>query len=49
MPYLHSNLGLPAGNQSLGGEGTRLFLKDGLDLQTNFTSKLLTLVISQGL
>lgn len=49
MTYLHSNLGLPAGNQSLGGEDTRLFLKDGLDLQTNFTSKLLTLVISQGL
>lgn len=47
MSYLHNNLCFPVSYQSLRGTGKRLFIKDGLNFQTNLTSKFLTLVISQ--
>lgn len=47
--YYHNNLCFPIGNKSLRGADTKSLTKDGLNFQTNLTSMLLILIISQEL
>ena len=47
--YYHNNLCFPVGNKPLRGADTRSLTKDGLNFQTNLTSMLLILIISQEL